>query len=258
MVSSANAIDHAFSAHDVLLPGETLDEYERTFKSWFDSLGPRNTAEARVVARLADLDFRQARIARAEETLVQRAIQARLIESAPYRALAQATTALEALRGLAALAETAPPEVPADRVAQILPGMNQVAEAVSALDLPVAAVAPLGRALQSFVLDTLIAPAPGAFAAVADASRTAEAALALRIAELQAAVDDERRRISEVTLCPTGEDARVLDRHRGRLAREMEHAAKSLKMVRELAASTPRDRSSLTVTLRSIGRSSKK
>lgn len=258
LASASNSIVHAFAANAALLSGESLDEYKATIGVWFESLRPANRAEARIVARLGDLQFRQQRIDRAEEKLLSRTIQGRLEQTEAYAALVRARDALEGIRALALLAETAPANVSDDRAAQVLPGMRQVAQIVAAVDLPVAVTAPLGDALEMFVIDTLIVSTVGAFEGVARAARGIEAALVERNAQLEHAVEQERDRIAEVTLFPIGEDAKVLDRHRNRVAREMEQAAKALKLVRELAATPPRDHSGSSVEfvleVRALGR----
>lgn len=256
--SASNSIFHAFAANAALLKGESLDEYRATIQAWFESLRPVNMAEAKVVAKLADLDFRQQRIARAEEKLLARTIQAKLEQTETYARLAKARDALEGIGGLAVLAETAPANVSSERVAQVLPAMNHVGQLVAAVDLPVAVTAPLVNALEAFVLDTIVEVTPGTFEAVASAARGIEAALLALIAELEVAVEQERERIAEVTLFSTGEDAKVLDRHRSRLAREIELAAKALRTLRELSATVRCDGSGSSVEfvleIRALGR----
>jgi hypothetical protein len=256
--SASNGIVHAFAANAALMSGESLDEYRLTVQAWFESFRPANMAEAKVVARLADLDFRQQRISRAEHRLLEEAIDAKVSQSDAYVALMAARNALEGIRGLAVLAETAPANVTDERVAQILPGMSRIAQLVSAVDLPVAVTAPLGYALELFVLDTVIIATPGAFQNVARAARGIEAALVTRVAELESAVEQQRERIAEVTLCPTGEEAKILDRHRSRLAREVERTAKTLRTVRELSAMVSGDAPGSSVEfvleVRAIGR----
>jgi hypothetical protein len=64
-VSAANAIRQGYAAQGALMPGETPEQYEANVVAWFDSLRPANAAEAKLVARLADVDFRQERLGRA-------------------------------------------------------------------------------------------------------------------------------------------------------------------------------------------------
>lgn len=245
--SASNSIVHGFATSAALMRNESVDEYRATLAAWFESLQPANQAEARLIAKLADLEFRQQRIARAEEKLLARTIEAKLEQTEAYAALVKARGVLEGVRGLAVLAETAPANVSSERVAQVLPGMNSIGEMVASVDLPVAVTAPLGDALEAFVVDTIVEASPGTFEDVARAARDIEAALVVRIGELDVAVEQERERIADVTLFPSGEEAKVLDRHRSRLAREIELAAKALKTLRELSATVRCDGSGSSV-----------
>lgn len=257
-VSSANAIVHGFAAHGALMKGETPDMYEANLTAWFESLRPATPAEARIVARLADTDFRQARLVRAEERLVASTAESLARKSAAQQALDAATDVLAALQGLVALAESVPPTVDADAVRRLMPAMEVVAERAGKLDLPIAVTLPLTKALEDLVLDSFIEVTAAGFAAVAQAARALEAALVERLAGLKADLDGERERLTEVVLFGDGEEARRLDRHRARLGRELEQHARALKAIRELAVGPAGGGSGSPVTwlveLRVVGR----
>ena len=257
-VSAANAIRHGYAAQGALMPGETPEQYEANVVAWFDSLRPANAAEAKLVARLADVDFRQERLARAEERLVTATVEERVKGSATRAQLVKAEEALAAVRGLIALAESVPPSVDADDVRRLLPAMRNTEERVSAIDLAPRVAAVFGKSLDDLVLDSMAEVTADGFAAVALAARDVEGALVERIEALKAELTEERARLTETVLSGDGEEARRLDRHRVRLGRELEQQARALKAIRELARA-PADAGSGSpvpwlVELRVVGR----
>jgi hypothetical protein len=256
--SAANGIVHGFSAHGALMVGETPAMYEGNLAIWFESLRPATAAEAKLVARLADTDFRQGRLARAEERLVASTVEDQVKGSAAQAALADATEVLAAVQGLVALAQSVPPTVDADAVRRLMPAMEVVAEQAEKLDLPTAVTIPLTKALEDLILDSFIEVTAAGFAAVAQAARAVEVAISEKLTTLKVALDRERDRLTELVLFGDGDDARRLDRHRGRLGRELEQHARALKAVRELAAGSADGGSGSPVTwlveLRVVGR----
>lgn len=138
VASAANGIVHGFAAHGALMVGETPAMYEANLATWFESLRPATAGEAKLVARLADTDFRQGRLARAEERLVASSVEDQVKGSAAQVAVANATEVLAAVQGLVALAESVPPTVDADAVRRLMPAMEVVAERAGKLDLPMA------------------------------------------------------------------------------------------------------------------------
>lgn len=258
VASAANGIVHGFSAHGALMVGETPAMYEANLATWFESLRPATAAEAKLVARLADTDFRQGRLARAEERLVASTVEDQVKGSAAQLAVANATEVLAAVQGLVALAESVPPTVDADAVRRLMPAMEVVAERAGELDLSAAIIFPLTKALDDLVIDAFIEITADAFAAVAQAARTVEAAIVERLVVLKAGLDRERERLTEVVLFGDGEEARRLDRHRARLGRELEQHARALKLVRDLTAghdpTGPGSAVTWQVELRVVGR----
>jgi len=258
VASAANAIVHGFSAHGALMAGETPAMYEANLATWFESLRPATAAEAKLVARLADTDFRQGRLARAEERLVASTVEDQVKGSAAQAVLANATDVLAAVQGLVVLAESVPPTVDADAVRRLMPAMEAVAAQADKLDLPAAATIPLTKALEDLVLDSFVEVTAAGFAAVAKAARAVEVAIGEKLTTLKCDLDRERDRLTELVLFGDGDDARRLDRHRARLGRELEQHARALKAVRELAAGPADGGSGSPVTwlveLRVVGR----
>ncbi len=177
VTSAANGIIHGFSAQGALMAGETPAMYEANLAIWFESVRPATAAEAKLVARLADTDFRQGRLVRAEERLVASTVEDQVKGSAAQVAVANATEVLAAVQGLVALAESVPPTVDADAVRRLMPAMEVVAERADKLDLPAAVTIALTKALEDLVLDSFIEVTATGFAAVAQAARAVEAAI---------------------------------------------------------------------------------
>jgi hypothetical protein len=234
-ISAANAIRHGYAAQGALMPGETPEQYEANVVAWFDSLRPANAAEAKLVARLADVDFRQDRLARAEERLVAATVEQRVKGSPIHMQMEKAEEALAALRGLIALAGSVPATVDADDVRRLLPALRDTEERVSAVDLAPRVVVALGKALDDLVLDSMIQVTSDGFAALALAAREVEASLVERIGALTGELAEERAQLTDTVLFGDGEEARRLDRHRARLGRELDQQARALKAIRELA-----------------------
>jgi len=258
VASAANGIVHGFSAHGALMAGETPAMYEANLATWFESLHPATAVEAKLVARLADTDFRQGRLARAEERLVASTVEDQVKGSAAQTALANATEVLTAVQGLVSLAESVPSTVDADAVRRLMPAMEVVAAQADELDLPAAVTIPLTKALEDLVLDSFIEVTAAGFAVVAQAARAVEVATTEKLTTLKADLDRERDRLTELVLFGDGDAARRLDRHRGRLGRELEQHARALKSIRELAAGPADGGSGSPVTwlveLRVVGR----
>lgn len=59
-IASANSITHGLSSRLVLLPSESAEDYQAVVSAWTETLKPGSPGEAKVVARVADLNFRLA------------------------------------------------------------------------------------------------------------------------------------------------------------------------------------------------------
>jgi hypothetical protein len=241
-----------------LLPSERVEQYEVALHGWFNTLRPRSQGEGQVVARVADVNFRMDRLARMEERLVNSALEKKLAESVPARAMSAARAGLEGIQGLASLAEHMTDTTDSNQMAKLLPGMRSIAGMVTQVDLPTQVLAQLDSAIDALVFDIIIEIGVEAFQGLARAARGVEAALVAKITELETAVDAERERLADDVLLGEGPETALLERHRARLARAFEAELRALKAVRELAAPDGVETGSLVppirVELRLVGR----
>ncbi len=257
-IASMNAVEHGLASRAALLPSERAEQYETALHGWFNTLRPRSQGEGQVVARVADVNFRMDRLARMEERIVNSALEKKLAESVPARALSAARAGLEGIQGLASLAEHVTDTTDADQVAKLLPGMRSISGMVSQTDLPGPVLAALDSAIDGLVLDAILEVGLDAFQALAKAARGVETALVAKATELEAAVEAERERLADDVLLGEGAEMVLLERHRSRLARAFEAELRALKAVRELAAPDGVEAGSLVppicVELRLVGR----
>lgn len=162
-----------------------------------------------------------------------------------------AREALQGIQGLAALADGVACAVDASSVEKLVPGMRFVAKLLDETDAPVGVCAVLERAITALA-DAEGEVAPKLFAELATAARNAEAMLVAKVPELEQAVEAERARLADEVLMGDGEDAKLLDRHRTRLHRELQAHLAVLRTVRELAMPDD-DGGHLVVDVRLVG-----
>lgn len=255
-IISSNAVTHGLATRAALLPSESAQEYEGNLHNWLVTLRPRTPGEAKVVAMVADAGFRLDRLARAEVKLTNAALEARVAASEPGKALQVAKEALQGVQGLAALAEGVAGPVDADPVARLLPGMRLVAKLVGEVDLPVGLVASLDTAIDTLVIENVLAVEPAGFQALAAATREVEGVLQAQVVELEAAVEAERERLADLVVLGDGEDVKLLDRHRARLHRELQTQLGTVRLLRELAVPEAAEGATplVVVEVRLIGR----
>jgi hypothetical protein len=234
-VAGTNGIEHGLSSRAALLPSESVEHYEAVLGDWIDTLRPRSRAEAQLVARIGDLAFRQVRLSRMEELVINDALERRLKETATAKALGLVQEALAGAGGVAALAEHVTAEVDAVDVGRLLPGLRSVAALISRCGLPSTVMAELELAIDQLVADSIADVAPAAFQRLGRASRRVEAAAVSQVGELEKALEAERERLASAVLLGGGPESALLERHRGRLARAFEAELKALKLVRELS-----------------------
>jgi hypothetical protein len=251
-IASMNGVTHGLATRAALLPSERAEDYEAHLHGWLATLRPRTPGEGQVVARVADVGFRLERLARMEERLANRALETRLGDSGAAKALRTAREALQGLQGLAALAEGVARPVDATAVEKLVPGMRFVAKLLDETDAPVGVCAVLEGAITALA-DAADEVAPELFARVALAARRAETVLAQMVPELETAVETERARLADEVLLGDGEDAKLLDRHRARLHRELQAHLSVLKAVRELVVLGEDDAPVMQVEVRLVG-----
>jgi len=153
-VSSMNGIVHALSSRGVLLPSERQEDYQATAQSWLDTLRPTSPAETTMVLTLADLSFRTDRLARLEEKLVNKAIEAKLKDSDAVKVLKIAKEAIEAVIGLAGVADSIKTAIEAQAVLDLVPAMRLVTQIVDKVELPLAVSMPLAKAIEGLMIDS--------------------------------------------------------------------------------------------------------
>jgi len=256
-VSSMNGIAHGLASRGVLLPSERQEDYRATAQSWLDTLRPTSPAETTMVLTLADLSFRTDRLARLEEKLITKAIEAKLKGSDAVKVLRIAKDATEAVIGLAGVADSIKTAIEAQAVLKLLPAMRLVTQMVDRVELPLAVSMPLAEAVEGLMIDSFEDQVfPVAFVAVAKACHELEAALTKKVAELEQHLADQREHLADEVVMGDDVELRRLERHRARLASQQEQQLNLLKMVRELspAGSSGSLGQPVLVELRLVGR----
>lgn len=235
-VSSMNGIAHGLASRGVLLPSERQEDYQSMAQSWLDTLRPASPAETTIALTLADLSFRTDRLARLEEKLVTKAIEAKLKDSESMKALTVAREANEVVTGLAGVADNINAAVEAQAVVNLVPVMRHVIQMVIRVELPLPLSAALATAVDELVVDSFEDKVlPESFVAVAKACHDVQAALATKLVELDAHVAAERECLADEVVMGDDVELRRLERHRARLAGQQEQQLNLLKMVRELS-----------------------
>jgi hypothetical protein len=255
-ISSANGTANGLASRGVLLPSERAQDYEANLNSWFLTLVPRSPGEGQLVARVADVGWRMGRLSRLEERLVNAALERRLAESGPVKARQTAQEALQAIRSVAVLAEEVKTPRPAEGVARIASGLKFVSELLGKVEVPVVVVAAFEQAVIVLTAAAYTDVEPAAFETLGRAARHAEAALVEKIGELKSEIEAERERLADSVLLGDDADARLLDRHRARLSRELGAHLANLKLLRELAtpAREGEEQAPIPVEVRVVGR----
>lgn len=236
--SCANGIVHGLAAAEaVLMPDETLAMFEDELRGWYGTVPAPTPGARKAVARLAGISFRQRRLDRLEARIVNANLDRLVADSPPAKARKVAQDALDGVRGLAAMCESVDSPRHVHAVASIRPAIKRVAELVDEADVPVGVSAVLDRAFARLSHEDHVVEVPAAaFHELAAAARAAETALLDRLADVGKALDAERERVADQALLGDEKQAKVLDRHRARLAREMMAQVSILKALREITA----------------------
>lgn len=255
-LASINGTTHALAAQAVLLPSERLEEYEACIGGWFVTLMPRSPGEGQLAARVGDVAWRMRRLQRLEERLVNDALERRVAESAPAKALHAAREALQAVQAAAVLAEEVTTPRPSDAVAKIAVGLKFVTGLLGKIEIPIVVTAAFEQAVTALLAYTYADVPSEAFQSLGRAARCAEAAVKDKVKETAAAVATEREKLADVVLLGEDADAKLLDRHRARLSRELGGHLSNIRLLRELAVPTREgaEHDPLPIELRLIGR----
>lgn len=255
-LASLNGTEHGLAATAVLLPSERVEEYEACIRGWFVTLMPRSPGEGQLAARVGDVGWRMGRLQQLEERLVNAALEKKVAESAPAKALQGAREALQAVQSVAMLAEEVTTPRPSEAVAQLATGLKFVAGMIGAVEIPLVMTAAFEQATTALLAHAYTDVPPEAFRSLGRAARCAETAVKDKIADLEKAVAAEREKLADLVLLGDDADAKLLDRHRSRLSRELGAHLSNLKLLRELAVPA-RDREEqdpISVELRVLGR----
>ncbi|MCM2334392.1 MAG: hypothetical protein NDI82_10645 [Anaeromyxobacteraceae bacterium] len=235
MVCAANPVVHGLSTRAALMPGETMADYQAHVDAWTATLSPASPGEAMVVARVADLAFRQARLARLEERLTVAAVEKALGASTSVKTLKVVSEALEGAQGLLALAGGVQGPVAAEAAARLLPAMRTVAKLADAADAPIPVSARLDAAIAALVDEHAAEVEPAAFARLAAAADDLVQALQAAKETAERDLEAERERLAEGAALADSRDLAVVERHRGRLSRAVDAELRTLRLLRELA-----------------------
>jgi hypothetical protein len=259
-MSATNAITTGIASRGVLMPGERLEEVETNLAIWVETLAPQSAGEGQLVAEIADIQRRKARLDLLEQRHIEANLEKKLRETDSHR---RVETAREAKVGLTALGELAvgiTVATSADRVTALLPAIHRVAELVAKVDLPLAIIQPLDNAVQDLVLEAGgSSVAPDAFAAIGTATEMIIKSIDDKLPDLEAAVQRERERLMTEVLLGDDKQLRRFTEHRTRLGREMERRLAALRSVRELAGTEGKSgpgsfNGPILVELRVVGR----
>jgi hypothetical protein len=255
-IVSANGTTHGLAAQAVLLPSERLDEYAACLDGWFVTLMPRSPGEGQLAARVGDVAWRMRRLQRLEERLVNAALERKVAESAPAKALQVAQEALQAVQSAAVLAEEVTTPRPSEAVAQIATGLKFVVTMLDRVEIPIVVTAAFQQAVTTLLAYSYTEVPPEAFQRLGRAARYAVAAVNEKLKELEAAVAVEREKLADLVLLGDDADAKLLDRHRSRLSRELGGHLATIKLLRELAVPVREgeEREPLPIEVRLIGR----
>jgi hypothetical protein len=216
------------------MPDEHAEDYDRNVRNWLVTVAPRTPGEAEFAARLADVVFRQQRLDRLEEKLTNEELEQRIIGSEVSKQLVSAREAVEALAGLARLAEGVQSPIPFHAALGLLPAIRRVVALATAVGNGEQVFSNLGARVEALAQEGAQDVPVDKWSAIAAAARLVESAALARTQELEQQVEVERKRLLETTLLTDKESLRILDRHRQRLARELERTLAALKALKEL------------------------
>ena len=253
-MAAANSIRHGLAARAALLPGEQVEDYQAMVTGWAASLGVRNSAEAFVAARVADCAWRQERLARYEQSRWMAAVEDDLRASDVYTQLAVTQAALAGVEGVAIMADQTGGTLPGEHVRTLMPALQHVLSLVEKADAPMDLLVAFRDRLNDLVVDTLLDIQPEAFHDLAHAAHALEMVLQAKISQVEILVETERQRLMQVTILGAEKELKLIERHRARLAREMESNLRLLQLVREVAIDFEPS-GSFVIELKVLGRS---
>jgi hypothetical protein len=254
--ASVNAIRHGIIASSTLLPTERAEDYRAALDDWSDTLRPSSPGEARLVARIGDLDFRLRRVQEMEDRHQAAMLEAKLKESPAAAALHAARSAR---LGLAALIDTVTgvSTCTGDRLSQLLAPVRKVLEWLGGFELSATVTVPMEETYKELVtqaaLDLVDAEV---FQRLISAAANLVEALDTKVTDLEREVEAEREKIASEVLLGDDKHLKKLGRYRSILSKQLDAELGRLKTVRELAQATVSGSfcTGISVELKVIGR----
>ncbi|AKJ01866.1 hypothetical protein ATI61_103581 [Archangium gephyra] len=251
--SSLNAVRYGFSASHLLLPGEDPDAYEAFVSEWFSSLSPSTMPEAASVAQLADTSWKLERLSRVENGRMRARLEEELETTDEGKTFALTLRALEMVGALAMTVEAIPsPPKDFDRTSAFLSGVEQVVRELREVPgLPMAVVEPLAFALDAAQENGEAEQLDAAsYQHLGNMAKVVKSALALKLAEEEAALGPVRERLAAEVLLLEDADLKKLERHRRTLETTMERQLAIFHQLRAEMANTKTENTSETQALR--------
>ena len=143
--------------------------------------------------------------------------------------------------------------LPGDHVRTLMPVLQHVLGLVERSDAPMDLLVALRDRLNDLVIDAMVDVPVEAFHALAHAARALEEVLQTKINQLEIHVETERQRLMQVTILGSERELKLIERHRARLAREMESHLELLQLVRQVAIESDLP-GSFVIELKVLGR----
>lgn len=234
-MAAANSIRHGLAARAALLPGESAEAYQAMVAGWAASLGVRNSAEAFVASRIADVAWRQERLGRYEQSVWSASVESELRKTDMYLQLSITRDALTGVAAMAFMAEQSGGTLPEDHVRALMPGLRQILALAEKADAPMEQLLALRDRVNDLAVDYLLDVPPDTFQELAQAARALEEGLKAKIHREEIQVEAKRHKLMQVTILGSEKDLKLIERHRARLARELESNLRILQLVREVA-----------------------
>lgn len=216
---------------------ESREQYEGTLTAWLETLRPANGAEGRLVARIADIDFRLQRLSRVEKKQILASVDAAVAGGFTAKEKARLTHLKAAVGGMACAAEQVSLAARPEGLKEILPSIRAVVEELIGVHLPGPGTGALYRTRRSLAEDNLEREALDAvWKSLGAAARQVEVELSAKLDGLAKELDTERDELLEQKALGDDKEAKKLDRYRSALQRELDQVLATLKSTRELAA----------------------
>lgn len=262
-VSSLNAVKGGFGSEALLLPHESVERYGMVVRAWVETLRPASPAEGKLVARVADLDWRLERLARMEHKAVLSEADRLVQESAPAKELAAHRNVKQIISAMARMAEESKLSAQAEGALDgVLKAIKIVVDQLVALGVAGPEVTLLLGKVRELAVADLVGDVDAVWKSVGRLAREIEAGLSKKMTALEEALEVERKSLLEDLALGDEAHLRRLRRHRASLQRELDGTLATMQKVRELAAVSGDqlpDRPCVAIELRmiTVGSSSK-